>query len=115
MESRDLGEGEAMLSELLTKESVAAVFAMQCAADLEARQRTMAERDGIPDERLIPFIAIMPDNLSTEERKSWVREVAEGLQAVVADAAKSIAVGRTLDMMRDLGLGDDGDGGIRND
>jgi hypothetical protein len=115
MESGSVGEDKAMLKDMLTRESVAAVFAMQTSADLDARQRTIADRDGVPDERLIPFIAIMPDHLSTEERKAWVREVAEGLQAVVDDAAKSIAVNRTLAMMRDLGLGDDGDGGTRND
>lgn len=110
-----MGAGEDMLKEMLTRESVAAVFAMTCSADLDTRRERVAKRDDVPDERLIPFIAIMPDNLTVEERKQWVKEVAEGLDAVVADAAKSIAVGRTLDMMRDLGLGDDGDGGTRKD
>ncbi len=107
-------EGDIM-KELLTRESVAAVFAMQCSADLDARQRVLDERGGVPDERLIPFIAVMPDNLSVDERKQWVRDVTEGLEAVVKDAALGVVASRTLDMMKDLGLGDDGDGNTRND
>ncbi len=108
-----MGEGEDMLRDMLTRESVAAVFAMTCSADLDSRRERVAKREDVPDERLIPFIAIMPDNLTVEERQQWVKEVAEGLDAVAADAGKSIAVGRTIEMMKDLGLGEDGDGNAR--
>lgn len=106
-----MGKGEAMT---INAESVAALFAMTCSADLEHQVR-VAKRNGVPDDRLIPFFAVMPDGLSDAERDKWVREMSEGLEALANDAHKSIMVDRTIATMRDLGLGDDGDGGTRND
>jgi len=109
-----MGEGKGMNGIDLNNDSVAALFVMQCHADLEHQFR-VAKRDGVPDERLIPFFAVMPDGLSDTERAKWTREISEGLEALTADAHRSIMVDRTLATMKDLGLGDDGDGGTRHD
>ena len=103
------------IKELMTRESAAAIFAITCAADLEHRQRVMRERADVPEERMIPFFAVMPDGYSEDERRKWIRSIVEALDVVVADAHKDIMVDRTFAMMKDLGLGDDGNGGLRDE
>lgn len=115
MEGRIVGpEGNDRMSGL-TRESVAAIFSMTCAADLERRMGITRERANVPDDRLIPFYAVLPDGLDNGEQRSWINMVSEGLAAVVKDAQLNIMVNRTLQTMKDLGLGEDGDGGTRND
>ncbi len=65
--------------------------------------------------QLIPFFATMPDNLTPDEARKWTDSVTEAFAVVVADAHKGILIDRTFATMRDLGLGDDGNGGIRAD
>lgn len=108
----DSDEGDIM-KELLTRESVAAIFAMQTSADLEHRMRVARERQDVPNDRLIPFFAVMPDDYTPDEQRKWVKEITEALTSVVNDAELSIKVDRTLETMRDLGLGDDGEGNPR--
>ncbi len=90
----------------LTKESVAAVFAMTNAADLEARIRVLHERTDVPDDRLIPFYVVMPEHYDANERKAWIKSVTESLEAVANDAHKDVMIDRTIQTMEDLGLGD---------
>lgn len=115
MESGNLGEGKEAMKDLLTRESLVAIFAMQTSADLENRMRVVRERKGVPDSQLIPFFAVMPDDYSLDEQRKWIHEITESLSAVVADAELSIKVDRTLATMVDLGIGDDGNGGTRED
>lgn len=115
MESGTMGtEGNDRMNGL-TRESVATIFSMTCAADLERRIGITRDRANVPDDRLIPFYAVLPEGLDLGEQRTWIKMVSEGLTAVVKDAQLTIMVNRTLQTMKDLGLGEDGDGGTRND
>lgn len=96
-----------------TRDSVAAVFDMQCSADIEARMRVVNDKADVPEDRLIPFFVVMPETYDTEERQTWIANVTEALEAVATDAHRSVMVDRTIKTMTDLGLGDDGDGNFR--
>lgn len=89
-----------------TRESVAAVFAMTNAADLEARIRVLNERADVPDDRLLPFFVVMPEGYDAGERRTWVKSVTEALESVAADAHRDVMIDRTIKTMEDLGLGD---------
>ena len=112
-----MGEGDGGTNDMstFTRESVAAVFAMVNSGDLETRIRVLHERAEVPDDRLIPFFVIMPENYDADERRAWIKSVTEALEVVAKDAHQDIMVDRTIKTMTDLGLGDDGDGGFRNE
>lgn len=103
-----MGEGESRMSTALKRaERVAALFEITCQADLERRMRETGS------EQLVPFFAVMPHGYSADEQAKWVAEISEALGAVTDDAHKAIMLDRTLATMKDLGIGDDGDGNFR--